>query len=41
MYHLCQSCNPTLLSTFLKGDSFEIVVMVPIGEDTQEAQQLP
>jgi hypothetical protein len=22
-------------------DSFEIVVMVPAGEDTQEAQQLP
>jgi hypothetical protein len=42
MYHLRQSHSPTLFSTFLRGeDSFEIVVTVPAGEDTQEAQQLP
>jgi hypothetical protein len=40
--HPSQSHNPTPLSTFLRGeDSFEIVVVVPTGEDTQEAQQLP
>jgi hypothetical protein len=32
----------TPLSTFLRGeDSFEIVVTVPVGEDTQEAQHMP
>jgi hypothetical protein len=41
MGHPSQSRSPTPLSTLLRGDSFKIVVTVPVGEDMQEAQHMP